>query len=148
MAKKLLALAFAICLQWATGASLPAHTGVETKSVPVKRGDTLIINNDHGSIVKVRFTELQQVTGAVTSTKPGVVPDVPGKIQKNALVFPIRWGNFVIKLRLSRLAGHGFWAHSYFIAAMATSLIRPVLNAFSKGVALQRLLHRQPTPGA
>jgi VWFA-related protein len=50
MAKKLLALAFAICLQWSTEASLPGQTGVETKSVPVKRGDTLVINNDHGSI--------------------------------------------------------------------------------------------------
>ena len=32
MAKKLLALAFAVCLQWSTGASLPAQPGVGTKS--------------------------------------------------------------------------------------------------------------------
>jgi hypothetical protein len=57
MAKKLLALAFAICLQWSTGASLPAQTGVETRSVPVKRGDTLVINNDHGSI-RIRSAQI------------------------------------------------------------------------------------------
>ena len=50
MAEKLLALAFAVCLTWLTEAALPAQTGVETKSIPVKRGDTLVINNDRGSI--------------------------------------------------------------------------------------------------
>lgn len=60
MPKKLLALAFAICLQWSTGASLPAQT------------------------VEVRFAELPQVIGAVTSKQSGAVPDVSGKNQKNA----------------------------------------------------------------
>ncbi len=76
MAKMLPAFAFAICLQWSTGASLPAQTGVETKSVPVKQGDTLVIYNDHGTI-RIRSAQgtaievkIQKRTRSTTQAAP------------------------------------------------------------------------------
>jgi Ca-activated chloride channel homolog len=50
MARMMLALACAIGLPWFTGAFLPAQAGFETKSIPVTPADTLVVNNDHGSI--------------------------------------------------------------------------------------------------
>jgi len=79
MAKKLLALAFAICLQWSTGASLPAQTGVETKSVPVTRGDTLVINNDHGSI-RIRSAQITTMEVKISRKTRSAVQAGPLKI--------------------------------------------------------------------
>jgi VWFA-related protein len=73
MAKKLLTLAFAFCLQGFSGAPLPAQTGVETRSVPVTRGDTLIVSNDYGS-VHIRSAPTAAMGVKITRKTRGATP--------------------------------------------------------------------------
>jgi VWFA-related protein len=85
MAKKLFALAFAISLQWATGASLSAQTGVETRSVPAKQGDTLVINNDRGS-VRIRSAKSTTMEVRIQKRTRNTIQAAPLKVdfQRNA----------------------------------------------------------------
>jgi len=85
MAKRLLALAFAACLQWSAAPTLPAQTGVETKSIPVKQGDTLVINNDYGS-VRIRSARITVLEVQIQKRNRGTAQASALKIdfQRNA----------------------------------------------------------------